>query len=94
MTIQPGQQPCQHDKRQRVEPGINQTIMFIADQRGKFRYRCSVSCGPLHPFMIGELIVEPNLGFVRAAALALVVLAGLFANLRWFRSSEKRSSHE
>src|SRR6266496_6301911 len=45
---------------QRVTPGMSQEIIFTADQPGKFRYRCSVSCGPLHPFMIGELVVNAN----------------------------------
>ena len=54
---------------------------MLADQRGKFRYRCSVSCGPLHPFMIGELIVGPNVPLWRAIGVALVALAGLFASI-------------
>ena len=32
--------------QQRVEPGIPRQVTFTADRRGKFRYRCSVSCGP------------------------------------------------
>lgn len=58
----------------RVEPGLSQQIEFVADQTGKFRYRCSVSCGTLHPFMIGELVVGPNQTFVRAVGLVLVAL--------------------
>lgn len=64
-----------YDLDVRVEPGISQRIEFVADQTGKFRYRCSVACGALHPFMIGELVVEPNLPFVRAVGLTLVALA-------------------
>lgn len=66
---------------ERVEPGIPQEIRFTADQRGKFRYRCSVSCGPLHPFMIGELVVGPNVPFWRAAGVSLVGLAALLVGM-------------
>jgi heme/copper-type cytochrome/quinol oxidase subunit 2 len=68
--------------QQRVEPGVEQQITFVADRRGKFRYRCSVSCGPMHPFMIGELIVGPNLFFWRAAGLAIVALTELFVHFK------------
>lgn len=60
----------------RIEPGLSQQIEFVADQPGKFRYRCSVSCGGLHPFMIGELVVSPNWPFARAVGLTLVAVAG------------------
>ena len=67
-----------------AEPGRKASIEFVADQVGKFRYRCSVACGALHPFMIGELIVEPNGMFPRAVALALVAALGSVAYL-WAR---------
>ena len=54
----------------------------MAARRGKFRYRCSVTCGALHPFMIGELIVGPNDFFWRASGAALITLAGLFVYLQ------------
>lgn len=61
----------------RVEPGLSEQVEFVADQAGKFRYRCSVSCGGLHPFMIGELVVNPNWPFARAVGLTLVAVTGV-----------------
>lgn len=64
-----------------AEPGKRATITFVADKEGKFKFRCSVACGALHPFMIGELNVEPNLPFARAL---LVTLAGVIGALMFF----------
>jgi heme/copper-type cytochrome/quinol oxidase subunit 2 len=61
-----------------AEPGHTGRLTFVADRPGAFRFRCSVTCGPLHPFMIGKLNVGPNWGLARAVGLAgLAVLAGL-----------------
>ncbi len=76
---------------QRVEPGISQQIEFVADRRGKFRYRCSVSCGPIHPFMIGEFIVGPNIPFWRAVAFSTVVLLGMLAQLHDLQGGKNES---
>jgi heme/copper-type cytochrome/quinol oxidase subunit 2 len=59
----------------RIEPGISQGVEFTAAHSGKFRYRCSVSCGSLHPFMTGELVVNPNWPFARTLGLTLIVVA-------------------
>lgn len=76
----------------RVVPGIAQRIEFVADRAGKFRYRCAVSCGPLHPFMIGELVVSPNNPFWKSVALVLIASAGMMMYLYTF--GKERSIYE
>lgn len=62
-----------------ADPGQPRRITFTAERSGAFRWRCSVSCGALHPFMIGKLVVGDNALLWRAGGLAsLAVLAGLF----------------
>jgi heme/copper-type cytochrome/quinol oxidase subunit 2 len=77
---------------ERVEPGISKRIEFIADKPGKFRYRCSVSCGPMHPFMIGELVVGPNTTLYRAVASMLIGIAGTLLYLWKFKGAQDEST--
>lgn len=69
-----------YDVQLRAEPGQTARLTFTADRPGTFRMRCSVTCGPLHPFMIGKLSVGANLPMWRGAALA--ALAAVFG--LWF----------
>ena len=43
-----------------ADPGQTAKLTFVADRPGAFRFRCSVTCGALHPFMIGKLNVGTN----------------------------------
>jgi heme/copper-type cytochrome/quinol oxidase subunit 2 len=67
-----------------AEPGRPGQLTFAADRSGAFRFRCNVSCGNLHPFMIGKLIVGPNLTWLRAIAATLITAAGAMAAF-WVR---------
>lgn len=57
------------------DPGQTAHLTFVANRSGTFRIRCSVTCGPLHPFMIGKIQVGDNSLWWRAAGLSLLVVA-------------------
>jgi heme/copper-type cytochrome/quinol oxidase subunit 2 len=75
-----------YDLNVTADPGQTATLSFVADRAGSFRFRCSVTCGALHPFMIGKLNVGSNDLLWRAIGLgALVVVAGV-----WLRPKGER----
>lgn len=55
------------------DPGQMRSISFVADKQGTFRFRCSVTCGALHPFMAGKLKVGTNQLVWRGTAMALLL---------------------
>ncbi len=59
-----------------ADPGQTASLTFVADKPGSFRFRCNVTCGAMHPFMIGKLNVGANTSLWRALVLAVV---GMFA---------------
>ncbi|MFO8035225.1 MAG: cupredoxin domain-containing protein [Anaerolineales bacterium] len=61
-----------------ADPGQTSSVTFTADRQGSFRFRCSVSCGALHPFMIGKLKVGSNLLLWRGGGLAALTVLGLW----------------
>lgn len=95
-----------YDIDARVEPGVRHfklrhpsegktftdvnEIVFTADRPGKFRYRCSHTCGTMHPFMQGELIVQPNYPYLAGAGGVAGVL--IVACLMMFVNGKRDAS--
>jgi polyferredoxin/plastocyanin len=59
-----------------VDPGETEIIGFVADKAGRFSFRCSVTCGWLHPYEYGYLRVLPNRRYHAGIGLIAIVAAG------------------
>ena len=61
-----------------ADPGQSATLTFVADKPGSFRFRCNITCGAMHPFMVGKLTVGANNWLYRSIGLASLVVVGFF----------------
>ena len=60
-------------------PGVVEEVeevVFVAGREGKYRYRCSTTCGYMHPFMQGEMIVAPNRLYSTSIGMGVGLLLG------------------
>ena len=57
-------------------------VEFVADKAGKFTFRCTQTCGNLHPFMTGELIVKPNTPYYLFLSLSIWLVFSLLVYFR------------
>ena len=71
-----------YDVSVQADPGQTATLTFIADKSGSFRFRCNVTCGAMHPFMIGKLIVGTNSWLYRSVGLSVLALVGVVVSIK------------
>lgn len=67
-----------YDLSVEADPGQTKTLTFVADKPGSFRFRCNITCGAMHPFMIGKLTVGSNQWLYRSFGLATLAVLGIF----------------
>lgn len=65
-----------------ADPGQTATLTFVAGKPGSFRFRCNVTCGAMHPFMIGKLTVGTNLWLYRSLGLAALAVVGAVVSVK------------
>ena len=63
-------------------------IELVADKIGKFTFRCTQTCGNLHPFMTGELIVRPNTPYYLFVSLSVWLVFSLLVSF-WSDSGNR-----
>lgn len=76
-----------YNKRTTTYPGQEGSLKFVADKAGRFIFRCSVTCGEFHPYMVGYFVVEPNSRFL--FFVGLTILIALISFLFLSRKQEK-----
>ena len=71
-----------YDVSVEADPGQTKTLSFVADKPGSFRFRCNVTCGAMHPFMIGKLTVGMNNWLFRSVGLAMLAVFGTIISIK------------
>ena len=66
-----------YDLSVEADPGQTATLTFTAEKSGSFRFRCNITCGAMHPFMIGKLTVGKNQWLFRSTGLAIIAVLGV-----------------
>ena len=71
-----------YDVSVEADPGQTAALTFVADKAGSFRFRCNVTCGAMHPFMIGKLTVGTNHWLFRSIGLAALAIVGVVISIK------------
>jgi len=74
-----------------ADPGQTATLTFIADKPGSFRFRCNVTCGAIHPFMIGKLTVGANDWLYRSVGFAIIGMVAFFPLSSFIREGQMKA---
>jgi cytochrome c oxidase subunit 2 len=79
----------------KVTWGETESIEFVADKAGTFKFRCSSPCGPFHPFMAGKFVVRQSPDIIPwtiiAGTVAVSVLSvGIPAFQLWRRNGRDK----
>lgn len=81
-----------YDISMEADPGQTATLTFTADKPGSFRFRCNVTCGAMHPFMIGKITVGTNDWLYRSIGLAVLAVVGVFPLSSFIKDARKQST--
>ena len=71
-----------YDVSVEADPGQTASLTFVADKPGSFRFRCNVTCGAMHPFMIGKITVGANHWLFRSMGLAALAVVSVIISIK------------
>ncbi|MGH9600932.1 MAG: cupredoxin domain-containing protein [Terriglobales bacterium] len=71
-----------YEQETSARPGMDGSVTFVADNVGRYAFRCSMTCGSFHPYMIGHLRVKPDLRLLASLWVFSSLLAIALVSLR------------